>query len=58
MNKKPKKLALSSETLRHLDEMALKDAQGAATAGTGMCSECTIACTMCTLRCGGSVCCP
>jgi hypothetical protein len=52
MNKKTKKLTLSSETLRNLDENALKEAQGAAI------TDATIRCTLCTGRCGGSVCCP
>ncbi|HYL04392.1 MAG TPA: hypothetical protein VE075_00015 [Thermoanaerobaculia bacterium] len=53
MNKKSKKLTLSTETLRNLNERSLKEAQG-----MGTTTEVTAVCTMCTLRCGGSVCCP
>ncbi len=55
MNKKSKKLTLSSETLRNLNENALKDAQGMVF--TDFCTNATAACTFCTARCG-SVCCP
>lgn len=56
MNKKFKKLALNTETLRNLNEKDLKNAAGGATeectvAGSG----CTRDCSMCTVVC--SVCC-
>jgi hypothetical protein len=55
MNKKSKKLTLSSETLRNLDENALKDAQGMVF--TDLCTNVTARCTFCTIHCG-SACCP
>jgi len=57
MNKKTKKLALSSETLRNLDDIGLTQAQGAATDATGACTYCTLNCTICTIHCR-SACCP
>ena len=51
MNKKTKKLTLSSETLRNLDESSLKDAQGLDTT-----TKATAICTLCTLRCGSNCC--
>ena len=66
MNKKHRKLTLSTETLRTLDEPSLKEVAGATiaesnctgacTAGTIACTACTAACTACTAGC--SVCCP
>jgi len=59
MNKKKfKKLALTSETLRNLNDTALQEAVGATVAqtnclrcdptfGTAACSECTARCSIC-----------
>jgi natural product precursor len=47
MNKKLKKLTLSTETLRNLDEPDLKQVAGGTVANSG----CTAACSECTLAC-------
>jgi len=53
MNKKRRKLTLSTETLRTLDEPSLKEvAAGVSIADT----VCTRACSACTVGC--SICCP
>ena len=65
MNKKRRKLTLSTETLRTLDEPSLREVAGATLAETnctGACSACTMACTNCTGACTGctvgcSICC-
>ena len=49
MNKKHRKLTLSTETLRTLDEPSLKEVAGA-TAGN---SACTVACSECSAACSG-----
>lgn len=49
MNKKLKKLTLNSETLRHLDASAMKEAAGGLT--TVRNSDCTAVCTLCTNQC-------
>lgn len=57
MKKKFKKLSLTTETLRHLNEPDLKEVAGATVANSGCtaaCSECTAACSGCTDAC--SVC--
>ncbi|HSF44249.1 MAG TPA: class I lanthipeptide [Thermoanaerobaculia bacterium] len=57
MKKKFKKLSLTTETLRHLNEPDLQQVAGATAAQsncTGPCSECTLACSGCTDAC--SVC--
>jgi hypothetical protein len=59
MNKKRRKLTLSTETLRTLDEPSLREVAGATLADTGCtgnCSACTQACSACTIRC--TICCP
>lgn len=48
MNKKRRKLSLSSETLRDLNGSQLGDAAGGATT---VATDCTAPCTMCTIRC-------
>jgi hypothetical protein len=58
MNKKRKKLALSSETLRSLTAPDLGEAVGGATSATvtecsGQCTYCTQGCTNCTAACTG-----
>jgi len=58
MNKKRRKLTLSTETLRTLDEPSLKEVAGGTLADTnctGACTLCTGACTACTKGC--SICC-
>jgi hypothetical protein len=65
MNKKRRKLTLSTETLRTLDEPSLREVAGATLAETnctGACTACTGPCTACTAACSGctqacSVCC-
>lgn len=54
MNKKKfKKLSLSSETLRNLNETDLHQVAGAAATVAG--SECTARCSICTHACSGCV---
>ena len=48
MKKKFKKLALSTETLRHLSEPDLKEVAGGATFDA---SDCTAPCSLCTRPC-------
>jgi hypothetical protein len=59
MNKKKfRKLSLTTETLRNLNEPELKNVAGASIADTlctGACSECTAVCSNCTRGC--SICC-
>jgi hypothetical protein len=50
MKKKPKKLALSTETLRSLGQSDLGQAAGGTTENN---SDCTIRCTGCTNVCSG-----
>jgi hypothetical protein len=61
MNKKRRKLTLSSETVRNLSEPDHKNVVGgnttlANTDCTAVCSVCTRNCSACTVAC--SVCCP
>jgi hypothetical protein len=49
MKKKFKKLSLTSETLRNLNEPQLKEVAGASLAE----SDCTAACSICTRDCSG-----
>jgi len=44
MKKKDKKLSLSKETLRSLEELRLEDAKGAATSAKSNCPLCTYTC--------------
>ena len=57
MKKKLKKLSLTTETLRSLNEPAVKEAVGGVTLAAG-CQDtaATRACSLCTIAC--SACCP
>lgn len=47
MKKKFKKLSLSTETLKSLSEPSLRDAAGADSEATRICTFCTAICTVC-----------
>jgi hypothetical protein len=56
VNKKSRKLTLTSETLRNLNPNDLKEMVGGATVATAICTFCTRGCSGCTIQC--SICCP
>ena len=63
MNKKSRKLTLTTETLRNLNPNDLKEMVGGMPLTTVANSDCTAMCTACTRACsnctaGCSICCP
>lgn len=61
MNKKFKKLSLSTETLRNLSESSLQQVAGATAINSNCtiaCSECSAACSGCTDACSVCIICP